>query len=114
MKSVGILKTSTVIAAFNHDLNNLTNGVLLKSRDQMLPYTLLHSLGPLWLHKKGHWFKGRSAGPTGRFHPDLYHQHGGSVAKHDGFDPQWLQDLEEGQNWVKGKGIEPRDFRIHS
>lgn len=80
----------------------------------MLPYTLLHSLGPFGSTKRATGSRGSLQVQREGFIQTFIISMVGSVAKHDGFDPQCLQDLEEGQNWVRGKGIEPRDFRIHS
>ena len=64
----------------------------------------------LWSHRKSHWsHRAWSTDPLGRLHPDDYHQCGGFFLKSlMGPLVQYFQDLEEGQDGVRGERMRPQ------
>lgn len=88
--------------------HNRTIWLIIKQSSHVPPF-LLHSCGLLWSPTKGCWWhKGRSAGPSGRLHPDCCHRCGGFCLR-TGYIllSSYRQDLKESQNGGEGQGNKP-------
>lgn len=109
MTSVSILSMNKVSEAINHDLQ-LYRPRLAQSSN--VPHSLLCSRGPLWPHRKGHWWhRGRFAVLSGKVHPEYYHQCGEFASNHYGSSPTVLSGFGGRAEWSEGQVDETTGFQ---